>query len=116
MPLTQDSLLIYLLVLSRIAGILVAAALFNMHAIPTLSKVGLAAVFALILFPLHAANPPPVHDVIQFALLFCQETAIGLLLGFTANLTFMAFQMAGEFMSMQMGLSVAQMLDPVTGT
>jgi flagellar biosynthesis protein FliR len=114
--LNEHTILAYLLILCRLAGMIVGSPIFNMHNIPPQSKVGFAAVFAFILYPLHSAHPPVTHDVFQFAALVLQETIIGLLIGFIANLTFMGVQMAGELMSMQMGLSAAQMLNPVTGT
>jgi flagellar biosynthetic protein FliR len=114
--LNEHSILIYLLILCRVGGMIVAAPIFNMHNVPPQAKIGLAAAFAFILYPLHAAQAPAAHDVFQFGALVLQETIIGLLLGFVANLTFMGVQMAGELMSMQMGLSAAQMLNPVTGT
>jgi flagellar biosynthetic protein FliR len=112
--LNPQAILAFLLILFRVSGLMVTAPLLSMRNIPAMAKVGLAAAFALILFPLHAAHPPEARDLIQFAALALQETAIGLLLGFVANLTFMALQMAGEFMSVQMGLSVAHVLDPIT--
>jgi flagellar biosynthetic protein FliR len=114
--LTVNTVVAFLLVLFRIGGMLVSAPLFNMHNIPGQAKVGMALAFALIIFPLHAGNLVVPKDLIQFSLLAIQETIIGLLLGFTANLVFIALQMAGEYISLQMGLSVANMLDPVTQT
>ena len=113
--LNVNSILAFLLIVFRISGMILAAPLLGMRNIPMQTKVGFAFAFALILFPLHATHAlPQSKDLIQFAAVVFQEVAIGLLLGFTANLTFMALQMAGEFMSTQMGLSVAHVLDPVT--
>lgn len=114
--LTVNTVVAFLLVLSRIGGMMVSAPLFNMHNIPAQAKIGMAVAFAFILFPLHAANLVVPKDIIQFSLLAIQETIIGILIGFTANLVFIALQMAGEYVSMQMGLSVANILDPVTQT
>jgi len=114
--LTMNTVIAFLLVLFRIAGMMVSAPLFNMRNIPTQVKVGFAVAIALILFPLHSANLVIPKDLIQFSLLVMQESIIGILIGFTANLTFIALQIAGEFFSMQMGLSIANLLDPVTNT
>ncbi len=112
--LTLNTIIAFLLVLFRIAGMLVSAPLFNMKNIPSQVKVGFAVVIALILFPLHSAHLVIPTDLIQFALTAIQETVIGILIGFTANLVFIALQVAGEFFSMQMGLSIANLIDPVT--
>lgn len=100
----------------RISGMMLSAPLFNMRNIPAQVKVGFSVVIAMILFPLHAGDLIIPKDLIQFSLLAIQESIIGILLGFTANLVFIALQMAGEYISMQMGLSVANVLDPVTQT
>lgn len=112
--LTVNTTIAFLLVLFRISGMMLSAPLFNMRNIPSMVKIGMAFTIALILFPLHSAHLVIPKDLIQFSIIAMQETIIGLLLGFTANLTFMALQMAGEFISMQMGLSVAHVLDPIT--
>jgi len=114
--LNESTILAYLLILCRLGGMLVSSPLFNMHNIPPMTKVGFAAVIAFILYPLHASHPPAAHDIFQFTTLVLQETIIGLLIGFIANLTFMGVQTAGDLMAMQMGLSSAQMLNPMTGT
>lgn len=114
--LTLNTVIAFLLVLFRIAGMLVSAPLFNMRNIPAQVKVGFAVAMALILFPLHSAHLVIPKDLIQFSLLVIQESILGILIGFTANLVFIALQVAGEFFSMQMGLSIANLLDPVTNT
>ena len=114
--LTLNTVIGFLLVLFRIAGMMASAPLFNMHNIPNQVKVGFAVTIALILFPLHAGGLVSPKDLIQFALLAIQESILGILIGFTANLVFIALQIAGEFFSMQMGLSIANLLDPVTNT
>lgn len=114
--LSLNTVIAFLLVLFRIAGMVASAPLFNMKNIPSQVKVGFAVTIALILFPLHSANLVLPTDLIQFSLLAIQETILGILIGFTANLVFVALQVAGEFFSMQMGLSIANLMDPVTNT
>ena len=114
--LTVNTVIAFLLVLFRISGMMLSAPLFSLRNIPSQAKLGMSLGFALILFPLHATQLVVPKDLIQFSLMAIQETIIGLLLGYTVNLIFMALQMAGEYVSMQMGLSVASMLDPVTQT
>lgn len=114
--LTVNTVIAFLLVLCRIAGMLVSAPLFNMRTIPPQVKIGLAVATAMILFPLHSAHLVVPKDLIQFSLMAIQESILGILIGFTANLVFMGLQIAGEYISMQMGLSIANILDPVTQT
>jgi flagellar biosynthetic protein FliR len=112
--LTVNTVIAFLLILFRISGMLVSAPLFNMRSVPMQPKIGLAFTMALILFPLYSANLKVPTDLIQFAVMGIQEVILGLMIGFVANLFFIGLQMAGEFISFQMGLSVANILDPVT--
>ena len=52
----------------------------------------------------------------EFIVLMLLEFGIGFLIGFIANLLFVGAQMVGELISIQMGLSMAQVFDPATGT
>lgn len=112
----MNTIIAFMLVLCRMGGMLVSAPLFNMRSVPAQVKIGLAVATAIILFPLHSAHLVVPKDLIQFSLLAIQESVIGLILGFVANLIFMGLQIAGEYISMQMGLSTASILDPVTQT
>lgn len=114
--LTVNTVIAFLLILFRVSGMMLSAPIFSMQNIPAQAKIGLALAFSLILFPLHTANLVVPKDLIQFAGMAIQETVIGLLLGYVVTLIFMALQMAGEYVSMQMGLSAANLLDPVTHT
>lgn len=114
--LTMNTIIAFMLVLCRLGGMLVSAPLFNMRNVPAQVKIGLAVATAIILFPLHSAHLVVPKDLIQFSLMAIQESIVGLILGFVANLIFMGLQIAGEYISMQMGLSTANILDPVTQT
>lgn len=91
------------------------APLLNNRAIPQQAKVGLAFAITLILFPFHSAHFVVPTDLIQFAVVGAQELMIGLILGFVADLVFISLQFAGEFVSIQMGLSMTTVLDPDAG-
>ncbi len=114
--LTVQTVIAFLLILFRISGMIVSAPLLNNPSIPAQSKIGMALALSLILFPLHSNNLVVPTDLIQFTVLGFQEIVLGLLLGFAANLVFISLQMAGEFISVQMGLSISSALDPITGT
>ena len=114
--LTTQTVITFLLILFRISGMLLTAPLLNMNSIPQPVKIGLSFSLALVLFPFHSANFVVPGDLIQFAVIGAQEIILGMLLGFAANLIFVAIQMAGEFISVQMGMSMSSALDPVSGT
>lgn len=114
--LTTSTVITFLLILFRIGGMMVSAPLFSMPSIPPQVKIGLSFAMALIFMPFHSADFVVPTNLVQFAVIGVQEVAIGILLGFAASLIFSAIQMAGEFISIQMGLSVATVLDPITHT
>ncbi|MCA8968267.1 MAG: flagellar biosynthetic protein FliR [Planctomycetes bacterium] len=50
------------------------------------------------------------------ALLVAREVVLGLLFGFTIQLLFVALRITGELLGHEMGFSMAQVVDPTTGT
>ncbi len=109
-------ILIYLLVMTRISGLLVTAPLFSTYPIPVTVKAGLAAFCAFVMFPMIAQNTTFVipHDLITMTMYLAKEFIVGALIGFCAGLIFVAIQVGGQMLSMQMGLTMAQSIDPVT--
>ncbi len=51
----------------------------------------------------------------NFILLIFKEVAIGFLIGYSATLAFGAFVMAGDLISNEMGLAMAELVDPLFG-
>lgn len=114
---STQSIIVFILVLSRLTGMLVTAPLFSTFPIPMRLKVGLAALSAFIMYPLvlqSAGTFPEPRDLISLSILIFRETAVGLLIGFAASLIFSAVEMGGQILSIQMGLAIANALDPVT--
>ena len=54
------------------------------------------------------------HDLISMSIFITKELFIGILIGYSAGLIFVAIQIGGQLLSMQMGLTIAEALDPVT--
>ena len=111
--LSPKNIVIFVIILTRISGLIMSAPLFSTYPIPQQVKIWLIALISFILFPIVSATtgfnvPLSVPELIVFLI---REFAIG----FVANFIFAAVQMGGEFISMQIGLSMSQVLDPVTG-
>lgn len=116
MTLSPTYLLTVLLVFVRIGGLLVAAPFFSREFVPVRIKVLLAVLLAytfagLVRHPL----PPAVEEPVGFMLSLLVEAATGLILGFAMHLVFWAVQFAGEIMGFQIGLSLAQVYNPISG-
>ncbi|MCX7934522.1 MAG: flagellar biosynthetic protein FliR, partial [Planctomycetota bacterium] len=109
------SFIIYALALIRCSGLVVFAPFFGAEHFPALTRIGMAAFFALVMFPAAAetAALPPRLDAVALGLLALQEISVGLLLGFLASLIFLGVQLAGELVSQQIGFSLANIVDPL---
>ena len=99
----------------RISALFSVAPLFGSHSAPTRVRVGAAMVITLALAP--ALPPPPQVDLLSApgVLAVATELFIGLSIGFLLQLVFAALQIAGELVATTMGLSMAQVTDPVNG-
>jgi len=113
---SPESTIIFILVFSRLVGMITTAPLFSTFPIPMQLKVGLSVLCAFIMYPyvLQHANFIAPRDLISLSILLFKELSIGLLIGFSASLLFTAVQIGGEILSIQMGLAIASALDPVT--
>jgi flagellar biosynthetic protein FliR len=106
---------LFLLVFFRIVAMVELAPLLSSASIPQLAKIGLAFFAAAAVFPgvLASNYAIPANDL-DYGLLVLGEVAIGLLLGFLLLLIFSAFQLAGQFFSLQMGFGASEVFDPLS--
>jgi flagellar biosynthesis protein FliR len=108
---------VFVLVMVRISGMIVAAPLLGSRNFPTMAKIGLAAFISMIVTPhLAALNQPLPNDMMGFALMGAGELMIGLLIGFVMTLTFAAIQVGGQIMDMQSGFAMVNVFNPALGT
>jgi flagellar biosynthetic protein FliR len=106
---------LFLLVFFRIIAMVELTPLLSSSSIPQLAKIGFAFFVASAAFPgvlaSHYAIPA---NAVEYFLLILGEVAIGLLIGFLLNLIFSAFQLAGQFFSLQMGFGASEVFDPLS--
>lgn len=95
---------------------MVQAPLFSTFPMPMQIKVFLIALVSFITYPIvmQGQTVPVPPNLIALTLLMLNELIVGLLIGFCAGLIFVSIQLAGHFLSLQIGLSVSNVLDPVT--
>lgn len=99
----------------RILALFTAAPILSNRAFPTRIRVALAVAVAFLVTPF--AQVPPGLSLTgpdMFALV-AQQLAVGLTLGFAARLVFAIFEIAGEAVGLQMGLSFAGFFNPAGG-
>lgn len=76
-------------------------------------KIGLAGLLSLILATVRSASFTTLPtDLLPFSLMVAQEILMGLVIGFTGNLIFMAISMAASMMGLQIGFGAANIFNP----
>jgi flagellar biosynthetic protein FliR len=113
--LTIQSLEVFLLILGRMVGFFFRVPFFNIRFIPAAVRIGLSFWTSLCLWfiiPLPKFLPA---NLIGFLIAMSSEVLLGILIGLIADIILTAVQAAGELMDIQMGLSVAMLLDPTFG-
>lgn len=115
---TIPTVVTFLLILSRIGGLFFTAPMFNNQGVPIQAKVGIAFSIALAMFSVHSHDKgySAPTDMIEFSVMAGQEVLIGILIGFAVSIVLAGVQMCGDLISTQQGLSVANVLDPLTHT
>ena len=104
----------FLLILIRVASFIFAAPFFSMTNTPRNVRIGLSFFVAVLLY--HAVPQQRiVYDTLAgYSVIVMKETLTGLLIGFAANLCFSVVAFAGHIADMEMGLSMASLIDPTT--
>lgn len=106
----------FILVLLRVSAIVVTIPVISDAAVPARVKAALSIMIALIIFPLVLPQIPPTANYHALILMYrmAGEVMIGLIIGYMARLIIAGIQMAGDIIGFQMGLSIANVIDPMT--
>jgi flagellar biosynthetic protein FliR len=106
----------FILVFLRVGGIIVTIPVISDTSVPLQVKAALTILISLIIFPLVLPNiPEPAnYQVLILMYRMAGEVMIGVIIGFSAKFVFAGIQMAGEMIGFQMGLSMANVIDPTT--
>lgn len=99
----------------RIGTLLMVAPLFGTGLVPGRVRVLLALAVTAILVPTLPQPPPATVFSAVWFMTLVQQLAIGGALGWLLKLVFEAVVMGGELIALSMGLSFAQMADPLRG-
>lgn len=100
----------------RVLALFSAAPLLSHRSLPVRARVALSFAIAVVVAPF-AGVPAglPLASMAGLGLV-AQQVLVGLALGFAARLLFTVFEVAGEFIGLQMGFSFAGFFDPHGGT
>lgn len=109
---TPDRWPAFVLVTARISGLMLTAPLWSMTAMPRAARAAITVLLALVLLPGTPAVPDAEH-VLDLPVPMALELVIGLAIGLTAAVLVQGVGLAGEVISLQMGLSLGPALAPM---
>jgi flagellar biosynthetic protein FliR len=95
----------------RVSGLMLFAPFFGHASIPPRIKAVLIIAITAVLYPVYS---PHVQAASNWPVLVVSETMLGIAMGITANIVFEGAQVAGQVLSIQMGYSLVNILDPNT--
>lgn len=106
----------FILVFLRVGAIIVTIPVISDTAVPLRVKAALTILISLIIFPLVLQYFPKQesYQVLIMTFKMAGEIFIGVIIGYSARFVFAGIQMAGDIIGYQMGLSMANVIDPMT--
>ncbi|MCP2071141.1 UNVERIFIED_ORG: flagellar biosynthetic protein FliR [Pseudomonas lini] len=105
----------FILPLFRVTAVLMSMPVFGTTLVPRRVRLYFALAITVVIAP-GLPPMPPVHALDLSALmLVAEQILIGVLMGFSLQLFFQAFVVAGQIISVQMGMAFASMIDPTNG-
>jgi flagellar biosynthesis protein FliR len=108
--------LAYILILMRVGGLFVFAPILSSPVIPGQIRLYSAMVIALALVPVISPVMPVALTLPFLVKAAVSETAVGLLIGYAANLVFVAAQLGGMQIDQQIGLAIGSVFNPLVET
>jgi len=115
-PFADGRIPAFVVILLRIAGMLAAVPAIGTSVVPLQVRIGLVLGLSVVLAPVVGSRIEAMEaspDIM--ARLVVTEFLIGAACGLCVRLVFAAFEMAGEVLGIQMGISMAAVLDPMAG-
>ena len=106
---------LFLLIWARISAAFFVVPVISSRYIPIRVRAIASLLMAILIFPWASRQGVSIPDSMGlYALVVGKELVVGLVLGFILYIIFASFQLAAQFFSIQIGLGVAQVLDPIT--
>ncbi len=116
MELLAGKILGFMLVLTRVGAFLAISPVFSWETIPQKIKIAMAIFIAVFISSM--TNCPYTSEntsIMQMVLLMANEVIYGLALGYVAVMIFSAIKLGARIVERQMGLAMANILDPLSG-
>src|SRR5215475_11790084 len=97
----------------RVSGLMLFAPFFSSAVLPLRMKAAMVIGFTAVLFPVYSAHLP-VFSVSQWPMIVGSELLVGIAIGLATNAVIEGAQLGGQILSVQMGYSLVNILDPNT--
>lgn len=111
----SEKIQLFVLLLMRIGGLLVAGPIFSHKSIPRKISVSLSLGLAIVILPIFIDTKLPLVDGIVDLLGLCfREIVVGLILGMVFSFIFISIRLAGSIVAYQIGFAMANIMDPNT--
>jgi len=110
----EGRILAFVIVLTRVSAFMMSAPLFSWVAIPVRIKVAVAFLTSFF-FAMITPAAESVNSIIQVFLLLANEVVYGIALGLITTLLYSAVKISGRIAERQMGMAMAEVMDPFTG-
>lgn len=108
-----QQLLVFLLVLTRISGLVMTAPVFGPRSAPLQVRIFLCVALSLVVTPVYFHTAPTVpHNLFQLTVVLGREAALGLALGLAVTIFFSSMHLAGNIIGQMSGLQLAEAFDP----
>jgi flagellar biosynthetic protein FliR len=101
----------------RVSGFIFTTPVFGSKLVPTMVKVWLALLVAMVLVPsFRNAGSLPALGTAGFFVVGAREVLLGLLVGFISSFFLYGIEFAGHVVGLQMGFGTSTLFDPITET
>lgn len=106
----------YFLIFVRVAAVLWLLPLFTVRNVSVYFKAAFSLVVTFVLVEVVPPPTVPMDNQYLFLLVVGRESLLGMTIGFSIRVLFVAIQAAGEMVSIQTGFSFARVMDPLSGS
>ena len=112
-----DQFLLFVLVLTRISGLVMTAPIYGARTIPARIRAFIAVGLALMITPLQSADTLQVpQHLVGGMLLLARELILGLALGIAVMILVSGLQLTGQLVGQVSGMALADVFDPTFQT
>ncbi|MFQ6604280.1 MAG: flagellar biosynthetic protein FliR [Fidelibacterota bacterium] len=105
---------VLLLMFFRINAMIMVLPILSYPVIPVRVRVLLAFAITIFILPMLTPTAETIDSIIVMVGMVIREIFVGLFIGFGVKMIFEAFNMAGSFVARQMGIGIANVMDPTS--